>query len=168
MSYYEKLVQQIKDEIIKNEYPPVFKEQVFNFLKRNCYAYALDLNVHDSKKRVLYPGCISNQEENPDIYSGAMLLERLKRDLEFLGFTFRFNDKNLKDNEYRIAIYAFPSLCYDMPIGFHMARQDKDGYWSEKPNWNSEPRKLNYCGIEPPKLINAEPFQKDVLIIKKI
>lgn len=44
----------------------------------------------------------------------------------------------------------------------------KDKYWSEKPNWNSIPRKFNYCGIDPPELVNAEPFYKTVWIIKKI
>ena len=95
-----------------------------------------------------------------------MLLERIKKDLEFLGFSFRCNDENLENNEYRIAIYAFSSF-HDMPIGFHIARQDKDGYWSEKPNWKSKPRKIDYCGIDSPELINAEPFYKTVLIVKK-
>ena len=166
MSYYSSLVQQIKDKVLENNYPPVFKNDFLNFSKRNCYAYSLDLDVHDPKKIVLFPGCISSKEENPDIYSWEKLLERLKRDLQFLGFTFRSNDDKLIENEYRIAIYAFPSF-YDMPIGFHIARQDKDGYWSEKPNWNSKPRKLDYCGIECPELVDANPFNKKVLIIKK-
>lgn len=166
MSYYSGLIQEIKRQVIVNNYPPVFEERIFSFTTRNCYAYALDLNVNDPKRRVFYPGCISSEKEELDIYNESDLLERLKKDLTFLGFSFRSNDKNLKENEYRIAIYAFPSI-YDMPIGFHIARQDKDGYWSEKPNWNLKPRKLNYCGIEPPELINAEPFKKDVLIIKK-
>ena len=168
MSYYFNLVQQIKNEVAKKSYPPIFKENIFNlFSVRNCYAYALDLNVHDPKKRVLFPGCISSEKESLDIYSESMLLKRLERDLEFLGFTFRSNDENLEENEYRIAIYAFPAF-YDMPIGFHIARQDKDGYWSEKPNWKSRPRKLDYCGINCPELVNAKPFYKTVLIIKKI
>ncbi|MBR3132967.1 MAG: hypothetical protein IKG42_02660 [Clostridia bacterium] len=167
MSYYADLVQQIKDKVAKNSYPPVFTKKNFNFSKRNCYAYALDLNVHDPKKRVLYPGCISSEKEDIDIYSVSGLLKRLQKDLKFLGFTFRPNNKKLEENEYRIAIYAFPSL-HDTPIDFHFARQDKDGYWSEKPSWNSMPRKLDYCGIDSPKLVGEKPCYKQVLIIKKV
>lgn len=166
MSYYSDLVELIKDEVTKNTYPPVFTNKLFDFSIRNCYAYALNLNVTDPKKRVLYPGCISSENEKLDIYSEKMLLKRLEKDLKFLGFTSRSNDKNLEESEYRIAIYAFPSF-HDMPIGFHIARQDKDGFWSEKPNWKSKPRKLDYSGIDCPELIGAEAFYKTVLIIKK-
>ena len=113
MSYYSDLIEQIKDEVKKNTYPPVFEKKIFDFSVRNCYAYALNLNVSDRMQRVLYPGCISSENEKTDIYSEKMLLERLEKDLEFLGFTFRPNDKNLEESEYRIAIYAFPSF-HDM------------------------------------------------------
>ena len=167
MSYYSDLIEQIKDEVKKNTYPPVFEKKIFDFSVRNCYAYALNLNVSDRMQRVLYPGCISSENEKTDIYSEKMLLERLEKDLEFLGFTFRPNDKNLEESEYRIAIYAFPSF-HDMPIGFHIARQNKDGIWSEKSNWKSKPRMLDYSGIDCPELIGVEPFYKTVLIIKKV
>ena len=79
MSYYSDLIEQIKDEVKKNTYPPVFEKKIFDFSVRNCYAYALNLNVSDRMQRVLYPGCISSENEKPDIYSEKMLLERLEK-----------------------------------------------------------------------------------------
>lgn len=167
MSYYEKIVQQIKDKVSENSYPPTFERKLLDLSVRNCYAYALDLDISDPQKRVFFPGCISSEEEKLDIFSGLDLLERLKKDLTFLGFSFRTNDQNLKEGEYRIAIYGLPTL-HDMPIGFHISRQDKDGYWSEKRNWKSKPEKLDYSDFEAPKLVGVTPFRTEVLIIKRI
>ena len=93
-------------------------------------------------------------------------MERLKKDLDFLGFSYRENDHSLKQGEYRIAVYVTPSICYDMPIGFHFSRQDKDGYWSEKQNWKDKPQKLDYCGENQPEIPLQTSFKK-ILIIKK-
>lgn len=167
MSYHAMIVQQIKDKVSSNSYPPEFKRKFLDFSVRNCYAYALDLDVSDTKKEVFFPGCISSEDEKPDIFSGLDLLERLKKDLKFLGFTFRPNEKKLEEGEYRIAIYGLPTY-YDMPIGFHISRQDKDGYWSEKRNWKSKPEKLDCSDFEAPKLVGVIPFRTEVLIIKRI
>ena len=167
MSYYSNIVQKVKTEVAKNSYPPIFESKIINLSVRNCYAYALDLNVSDPSKKVYFPGCISNEEEKPDIFDGSDLVKRLEKDLEFLGFTFRPNDEHLNDGEYRIAIYGLPTF-YDMPIGFHISRQDKDGYWSEKRNWKAKPQKLDYCGTEAHKLDGVKPFKTEVLIIGKI
>ena len=166
MSYYSETVKRIKDQVNKNKYPPEFIKRIkpcFDF--RNCYAYALNLNVNDIKKRIYFPGCISQKDENPYIFDSNSLVSRLKRDLEFLGFSYRENDEQLKEGEYRIAIYAFPSF-HDMPIGFHISRQDMDGFWSEKPNWKDKPRMLKYSGVREPDIGKKTCF-KTVLIIKK-
>jgi hypothetical protein len=167
MSYYSNIVQKVKAAVAKNSYPPIFESKIINLSIRNCYAYALNLEVSDPNKRVFLPGCISSESENVNIFDGSKLMDRLKRDLEFLGFTFRPNDEHLNDGEYRIAIYGLPTF-HDMPIGFHISRQDKDGYWSEKRNWKAKPQKLDYCGIEAPKLDGVVPFKTEVLIIKRI
>ena len=167
MSYHSLIVKQIKDKVSENSYPPTFKRKLLDLAVRNCYAYALDLDISDPKERVLLPGCISSEEEKQDIFDESDLIKRLKKDLEFLGFTFRQNDEHLNDGEYRIAIYGLPTF-HDMPIGFHISRQDKDGYWSEKRNWGAKPQKLDYCGIEAPKLDGVVPFKTEVLIIKRI
>lgn len=167
MSYYSDVVQRVKDAVAKNSYPPIFQSKIINLSIRNCYAYALNLEVSDLNKRVFIPGCISSENEKMNIFDGSKLVERLKKDLQFLGFAYRPNDKELKNGEYHIAIYALPSY-HDMPIGFHVSRQDKDGYWSEKRNWKAKPQRLNYCGIEAPELDGVKPFLTEVLIIRKI
>ena len=167
MSYYERIVQQIKNKVSANSYPPVFERKFLDFSVRNCYAYALDLDVSDPEKKVFVPGCISSENEQPHIFSGLDLAERLKKDLTFLGFTFRPNEQNLQEGEYRIAIYGLPTF-HDMPIGFHFSRQDEDGYWSEKRSWKAKPEKLDYSDFEAPKLVGVTPFKAEVLIIKRI
>ena len=167
MSYYSNIVQKVKAEVAKNNYPPIFESKIINLSVRNCYAYALNLEVSDPNKRVFLPGCISSESENVNIFDGSKLMDRLKRDLNFLGFAYRPNDKYLKGGEYRIAIYGLPTL-HDMPIGFHISRQGKDGYWSEKRNWKAKPQRLNYCGTEAPKLDGVRPFFTEVLIIRKL
>lgn len=165
MSYYSEIVERIQKEVKKvDKYPPSFTKKFIDLDRKNCYAYALNLNINDPEKRVLFPGCISDENEDPDIYSETSLMKRLKRDLNFLGFSYRENDIRLKEGEYRIAIYAFPTF-HDCPIGFHISRQDKDCYWSEKPNWKASPRRLDYNGIDAPDIESA--YFKTVLIIRK-
>ena len=80
------------------------------------------------------PGCISDENLDKNIWSTPDLIERLKKDLDFLGISYRDNSNNLLEGEWRIAIYYEPAM-HDFPIGFHISRQDIDGIWSEKPSY---------------------------------
>ena len=166
MSYYTEIIDRIKEQVDENEYPPIYVGRIVNVRYTNCYAYALNIRISDMLKKIYYPGCINMEGNDSYIYSSDDLMKGLKKDLDFLGFSYRANSENLEDGEYRIGIYAFPTF-HDLPIGFHFSRQDKDGCWSEKPSWKSRPRKFNYFGIDPPKL-DAKICFKDVLILKKI
>ncbi len=86
------------------------------------------------------PGCISDENLDKNIWSTPDLIERLKKDLDFLGISYRDNSNNLLEGEWRIAIYYEPAT-HDFPIGFHISRQDIDGIWSEKPSWEGKIKK---------------------------
>lgn len=166
MSYYSKKVKEIKEQVDKNTYPPKFKKEKNFLCHRNCYAYVLNTTVSDAREEIFFPGCISNEREKKDIFSSYELKERLRKDLQFLGFTYRSDDGKLSDGEYRIAVYVIPTY-HDMPIGFHISRQDETGEWSEKPSWKAGIRKIGKKADTPPDISKEGPRLVEVLILKK-
>ena len=166
MSYYAKKIKEIKQQVEKNIYPPNFSKEKNLLCHRNCYAYALNLIVSDPREKIFFPGCISNKEEEGAIFSSYELLERLKKDLKFLGFTYRGENGTLAEGEYRIAVYYIPTY-HDWPIGFHISRQDKTGEWSEKPSWKKGIQKIGKKGDLPPDISEKGPRLLEVLILKK-
>ncbi len=165
-SYYVRKIEEIKKVLKNNKYPCHFDKIKFRGKKLNCYAYALDINVSDSKELLWLPGCISDENLDKNIWSTPDLIERLKKDLDFLGISYRDNSNNLLEGEWRIAIYYEPAT-YDFPIGFHISRQDIDGIWSEKPSWEGKIKKIGDKSNIPPNLEKSHLYLKNVLILSK-
>ena len=162
--YYSMKVKEIKEILSQNEYPPVFQKKKWKRLKVNCYAYALDINVSDPKEQIWCPGCICDKNADKNIRTDVT--NRVKRDLEFLEISYRKNTKELKEGEWRIAIYFQPAF-HDCSIGFHISRQDKDGIWSEKPSWTASIRKIGKKSNIPPDLSKYNIRLENVLILSK-
>ena len=167
MPYYERMTAKIKNVIKTNVYPPKFNKKRWRLIKQvNCYAYALDLPVRDRKMEIFIPGCISNPDVIPAIFNSNELITRLKKDLDFLGLSYREDNGKLKKGEWRIAFYYFPSFL-DMPIGFHFVRQDEDGCWSQKKNWKANISKEKEKSDSPPDLSEYDGKLRGVLILSK-
>lgn len=84
----------------------------------------MDLPVSDRKKEIYILGCICG--ENTEMVIWDDIAGKIKKDLRFLGISFRKNTAKIKKGEYRIAIYSVPTL-HDCPLDFHIVRQDADG-----------------------------------------
>ena len=167
MPYYERMTTKIKNVIKTNVYPPKFNKKRWKGVKHtNCYAYALDLPVRDTKMRIFIPGCISSPYVKSAIFNPNELITRLKKDLDFLGLAYRKDNGKLKEGEWRIAFYYFPTL-YDLPIDFHFVRQDEDGYWSEKNSWKAMVSNENEKSDSPPDLSEYDLKFMGVLILSK-
>lgn len=167
MPYYEKIITKIKNVMNVNVYPPKFNKKRWKSIKHvNCYAYALDLPVRDRKTRIFIPGCISNPDVETAIFNPNELITRLKKDLDFLGLSYREDNGELKKGEWRIAFYSFPSF-HDYPINFHFVRQDEDGCWSEKKSWKDMVSKEREKSDLPPDLSEYDGKLIGVLILSK-
>lgn len=166
MSYYSKKVKKIREVLKENSYPTEYAPKKWKGCKSNCYAYALDIPVSDKKQLIWIPGCISNEKEQPHIF--GEIAERLKRDLEFLGISFREDDGQtiLNKGEWRIAIYYRPTP-HDWPIGFHISRQDKDGKWSEKTSWEGKVQRVDEESKKPHDLSKHNLYLEKILILSK-
>lgn len=153
MDYYTRKLKEIKKIIEENKYPTSYNPKEWQFRKKdtNCYAYALNIPVGDNKKRIWFPGCISNPKEDVDIYSSNELIDRLFKDLEYLNFEYQEISQGRKLEGFLLATYMIPSH-HDCPIGFHISRLDNDKTWSEKPSWDGKVRKI--------KNINSETFER--------
>ena len=160
-SYYMRKIKEIRKILKKNNYPCHFDKRKFKGRILNCYAYALDINVSDPKKIIWIPGCISDENLDKNIYTVDELVDRLKKDLDFLGISYRDDTSTLLDGEWRIAIYYIPFI-HDWPFGFHISRQDVNGIWSEKISWEGEIEKIgNKCDAPP-------DFKKDFVFLEKV
>lgn len=165
-SYYVRKIEEIQRVLKNNKYPCRFDKIKFRRKKLNCYAYALDINVSDPKELLWFPGCISDENLDKNIWSTSDLIERLKKDLDFLGISYRDNSDNLSAVEWRIAIYYKPTM-HDFPIDFHIYRQDIDGIWSEKPSWEGKIEKIGDKSNIPPNLEKSHLYLKNILILSK-
>lgn len=164
MSYYSRKLENIRKALKTNIYPSKFNKKRWKYVKTNCYAYALDLLINDRKKEIFIPGCIS--DENAEKVVWTDVTGEVKKDLDFLGISYRENDEALYKGEWRIAIYYIPTP-HDWPIGFHIVRQDEDGYWSEKPSWKAKVTRFKKKTDTPPDLSKYGPKLESVLILSK-
>lgn len=165
MRYHSRKVKAIKEAVDSGLYPPTFNKKKWRKHNHvNCYGYALDINLDDYKEYIWIPGCISDNMKKLDIYSVNELIFRLKSDLTFLGFNYRENTDELKEDEWRIAVYYRSAMHYDYPIGFHFARQDSDSTWSEKPSWKA---KVKQIGDAPLDLSEYQLHLETILIVSK-
>lgn len=166
MSYYSRKINKIQQCLARNMNPPKFEPNKWKRVKINCYGYALDIPISDWKEEIWFPGCICSEKTDADIWSSEELIERVKRDLNFLGISYRENEGELKEGEYRLAIYQLPSY-HDCPIDFHFSRQDLDGVWSEKASWNAKIKREEEKSDIPPDLEKYGPILVGILIISK-
>ena len=168
MLYHTKKVEKIRQIVENNKYPPTYDEKRWKHCKVNCYTYALDIPVSDRKKLIWIPGCISNEQEERHIFSSIELMKRIKKDLDFLNFSYRENDAKfpLLSGEWRIAVY-YRSYFHDWPISFHISRQDADEIWSEKPSWKGKVTKIGKKSDKPCDISKHELHLEKVLVISK-
>lgn len=175
MSYYTDKIECIRKELENKSSVPTYEPQKWKALfgkpiYTNCYAYALDLIIPDPKEEIFIPGCISDSSTEKVLWT--YVTGHVKKDLDFLGIQYREDDSSaLKPGEYRIALYYIPTF-HDMPLPFHMARQDENGEWSEKIGWKGKVQKIGLNGDNPPVYpdTNHGPFGPkldSVLILKR-
>lgn len=175
MNYYTKKIECIRKELENKSSVPTYEPQKWKALLgkpiyTNCYAYALDLIIPDPKQEIFIPGCIGDYSSEKVLWSDVT--GNVKKDLDFLGIQYREDDSSpLQPNEYRIALYYIPRL-HDMPLPFHMARQDKNGEWSEKTGWKGIVQKIGAKGNNPPGYYDEHkgifvPHLDSVLVIKR-
>lgn len=124
-------------------YPPVYLEDYQYYNNNNlynCYAYALQLRITmDSLKEygpyyIFNPGTITTKEV-VDEYNSKLLLEGLKKDLEYLKINYSFEDLTRGEKEYLIAVYLSKYKFYyrgSYIRDYHFLRQNKDKTWSGK------------------------------------
>lgn len=145
MDYYKEKVNEIKAIVEINKYPTLFNPKECQLIRKdtNCYAYALNIPVRDNRRKIWFPGCISNPKESLDIYSSNELIERLYGDLEYLGLKYQEVNRGIYLEGFLLAAYMIPSY-HDYPIGFHFSRLDNDKTWSEKVSWDGEVRKVKH------------------------
>ena len=165
--FLDRKVAKVQKVVDKNQYPPTFNPKKWEKKRGyNCYAYALDVPVKDVFNKFWLPGVLSGISHSGKFFSVPTLVEHIKADIKTLGFSCREDDGILHKGEYKIAIYHIPSY-YDIPIQFHMVRQDEDGRWSEKPSRNSEVMRFKGKSATPPDLSKYDAYLCEILIIKK-
>ena len=164
LKYYAKKLKEIRENLETNTFPPFYDLYKWKGKKLNCYAYALDINVSDFWKKIWFPGQICNPS-----YDYALMSDvsgHVKKDLDFLGISYRENSERLNPGEWRIAIYDAPTP-HDYPIEFHISRQDNNGIWSEKPSWKSKIENFAIPSNTPPDLSAYNLHLEEVLILSK-
>lgn len=166
MSYYERKIRKVINVVESTRgFKPGFNPRKWKGKKLNCYAYALNIPITDERKEIFFPGCICDKNASKDMWTGNDIIEGIKKDLDFLKISYREDDGNIEKNEWKIAIYFVPSF-HDMPIDFHVARLDDDGYWSEKTSWKGKVRRIGKKGNKAPDLSKYGPQLMKTLILK--
>lgn len=163
MSYYSKKLENIREVLQTNTYPSKFNKKRWKYIKANSYAYALDLPINDRKKSIFIPGCICDENVEKEVM--ADVTGKVKKDLDFLGISYRGDNGVLYNGEWRIAIY-FTATLHDCPIEFHFVRQDEDGAWSEKTSWKGKIRRFAKKDT-PPDLSKYGLRLEKILILSK-
>ena len=163
--YHSRKIKQILDAIKGFSDPPIYNRKKWRGKRLNCYAYALDLDINDPKKSIWTPGQIASKNPKHQVYTNVTA--QVKKDLDALGISYRENSKVLNPGEWRIAIYYKPSF-HDWPIGFHFARQDADGLWSEKIDWSRRAKLNRYVAVdEAPNFRDYGLRLESILILSK-
>ena len=132
---YQDFITRAKNIVNNQPIPPLYNPDDYDSLYFNCYAYALQLCM-DCKDWYISPGFMSKQiTSRYDIpYTKKYILESFKEDCELLGLQVFSSTilEPIRSDEYKIAIYIIENY------GFHFARLDSNGKWSEKPGWLRE------------------------------
>lgn len=166
MSYYERKIRKIINSVEANRgFKPRFNPRKWKGKKLNCYAYALDIPIADEKKEIFFPGCICDKNASKDVWNDDDIIGGIQRDLDFLKISYREDDGIIDKGEWKIAIYFIASY-HDMPMGFHIARLDDDGCWSEKPSWKRKVQRIGEKGDTAPDLSEYGPELIKTLILK--
>lgn len=129
---YGDFINRAKEVVNNQPIPPLYSPDDYNGLSFNCYAYALQLCM-DCKDRFISPGFMSKQiTSRYDIpCTKESIIENFVKDCELLNlqvFTSTISEP-IRSDEYKIAVYIIENY------GFHFARLDGNGNWSEKPGW---------------------------------
>lgn len=132
---YEDFINRAKKVINNQPIPPQYNPDDYKDLSFNCYAYVLQLCL-DCKDYYISPGFMSKQITGRyDIpFTEEYILTSFKEDCELLGLQALQSTiaEPIRSDEYKIAVYIIEDF------GFHFARLDSNGNWSEKPGWLKE------------------------------
>lgn len=117
--------------------PPSFNPEEWNEKTFNCYAYALDICAN-VVHRLINPGFLSRGQKNICEDTKECVIGHFLEDCIFLNLKAKKTtfDEPISSNEYKIAFYLKNN-------GYHCARQDDDGGWSEKEGWCGDIERLN-------------------------
>ena len=140
---HEEFVEQLKNTILAQPFPPRYNPRKWKKKRFNCYAYVMqacmNLSGHD-----IWPGFISKGDQNNYTDTKECVVASFKEDFEVLGlnvFPTTLKEK-IEKNAYKIVVYV------NEGEDFHFARQDKDGQWSEKDGWTGKIRKVSEENID--------------------
>ena len=127
----------VKNVSASREFPPSFNPDEWNGKTFNCYAYCLDICAN-VVQHLINPGFLSRRhrnvcEDTKECIISHFLEDCLVLKLKVIKTTF---DEPISDKAYKIAFYLNDD-------GYHCARQDSDGGWSEKEGWCGKIRRLN-------------------------
>lgn len=130
----------------------IYPQSWFHIFSTNCYAYALGLDVKQSRigEGAYSPGYISNipkQLEKPFTYEE--LIYGLEQDFNSLGICYREVEPNnpIKNGEWKIALFTLTYFygIYDIGlVDFHFLRQNSSGIWYHKVGFYSLPIKRDF------------------------
>lgn len=130
MDFTKDFINRARNTIHKQSIPPVYNPEEWKGKKFNCYAYALQMNMHIESMKLgigFTTGILYGREK----YTVQFVLEQFLIDCENLKLncTQIQIDDEIDENEYKVALYVWENFSY------HLKRQDIDGNWSEKRGW---------------------------------
>lgn len=135
---YQDFINHAKEVVNSQPFPPRYNPDDYKGKFFNCYAYALQLCM-DCKNYQISPGFMSKHIKNSRFEipcTREYIIKNFQKDCEALGLQVLSSSisESIRANEYKIAVYFIEDF------GFHFARQDSNGKWSEKPGWINEIR----------------------------
>lgn len=120
----------VKEIFSTRTIPPSFNPNEWKEKSFNCYAYCFDICTNLIGYRT-NPGFLVGLDSGDYNYNKESLINFFKQDCNELNLHVAETtmDEEISDNEYKIALYL------NSKGGFHCARQDANGQWSDKDGW---------------------------------
>ena len=147
MDITKEFIDQARHIIHNQSIPPEYNPDEWEGKKFNCYAYALQMNMH-IKSMKLGIGFTTGVQADREGYTVDFVLNQFLIDCKNLNLNcveIQIDDQIEKD-AYKVALYVWENWSY------HLKRQDNNGNWSEKRGWH-----------DPISIVKREDVLKDEL-----
>lgn len=128
---------------------PLYKNDIHDYKRGNCYCYALGLKFpykfyyhYNSLSEDPFVHNIGFISKSNDAFCKDEIMDNFYKDLEALNIKVKNSCINAKvKNGYKVAVYF--DNYYKFYNNFHIARENKDGNWSEKVGYTNEVLKFD-------------------------